>query len=104
MKIHTISDDNFFSLGCEAIFNVNGYKLNKIAPQKSWFAELKDKVRQGDIALVAMASHLRTQKVLEQLSCIGAEVMLFIELPGKKYTSVSWMRGFLSKKSQLLCY
>ncbi|MNG55531.1 Transcriptional regulatory protein UhpA [compost metagenome] len=98
MKIHSISDDGFFSLGCEAIFNINGYKLNSIPPERSWLAELNEEIGEGDIVLVTMGSHLRTQKVLERLSCIGAEVMLFIDLPGKTFSSVSWMRGFLSKK------
>ncbi|OJT45887.1 helix-turn-helix transcriptional regulator [Serratia plymuthica] len=98
MKIHSISDDDFFSLGCEAIFHINGYKLNSIPPERSWCAELSEEISEGDIVLVAMCSHLRTQKVLERLSCIGAEVMVFIDLPGKTFSSVSWMRGFLSKK------
>jgi DNA-binding CsgD family transcriptional regulator len=98
VKIHSISDDGFFSLGCEAIFHINGYKLNNIPPERSWLAELSEEIDEGDIVLVTMGSHLRTQKVLERLAYLGADVMLFIDLPVKKYTSVSWMRGFLSKK------
>ncbi|CAI2135974.1 Transcriptional regulatory protein uhpA [Serratia quinivorans] len=80
------------------ILHINGYQINKIMPEKSWHTDLVDDIHSGDMALVAMASHLRTQKVLERLSCIGVRVMLFLEVPGKKYGSVSWVRGSVSKR------
>ncbi|MGN7973210.1 response regulator transcription factor [Serratia sp. 22264] len=98
MKTHIISDDTFFALGCERIFHVNAYSINIIMANQSCSIEISEKIGSDDIVLVAMGSHLRTQKVLERLSCIGAEAILFIDMPKKTVRELTWIYGFMSKK------
>jgi DNA-binding CsgD family transcriptional regulator len=99
MKIHTISDDAFFSLGCKTILKTSGHRLNSMTPNnESFHVDLYKEIKNGDIVIVAINSHQQTVDALDILSNIGAEVMLFIDLPKKDYALMSWMNVFFSKK------
>lgn len=101
MNIHTISDDNFFSLGCETIFKLSDYKLNKIEFKELRLPRPGKEIKNGDIVLVAISSHIQALKTLEHISNIGAEAMLFIDLPKKEYALMSWLGVFFSKRMRV---
>jgi DNA-binding CsgD family transcriptional regulator len=99
MKIHAISDDAFFSLGCKTVLKTSGHRLNSITPSKELFhVDLYEEIKNDDIVIVAISSHQQTVDILDTLSNIGAEIMLFIDLPKKEYSLMSWMNVFFSKK------
>jgi len=102
--IHLISDDVFFSLGCEVIFQKNNYKLNKIPSEKVWQEDLTQEFSKGDVCLVAMRSYLASKIVLEKLSYHKVKIMLFLDIPEKKETRRCvqvFNVWFLSKKMSM---
>ncbi len=98
MNTHIISDDNFFSLGCEAILESNGLKANKISPKERQRLTLSGEIKSGDVVLLTISSHVQTLKALKYLSDVGAEVILLIDLPKKEYALASWLDAFPSKR------
>lgn len=98
MNTHIISDDNFFSLGCEAILESNGLQANRIDLKELQGVILNGEIKIGDVVLIAISSHFQTLKTLECLSDVGAEVMLLIDLPKKEYVLESWLDTFPSKR------
>lgn len=98
MNVYVISDDFFFSLGCENILKKQ--KSNSIAIKDLYHSNSTKKIKNGDVLLVAIRSHHQALKALECLSNTGARVILFTDLPNKKYYLNSWfgLDIFLSKR------
>ncbi|MDP0522288.1 helix-turn-helix transcriptional regulator [Serratia marcescens] len=92
MHYHVVSDDNFFLRGCEEVFKKNGLVINVICLNSNSFACLNEHVQRGDVVLVNMGTHIRSQMVLERLSCKAAVAVLFVELSRRETGIPSWMK------------
>ncbi|HGL5836615.1 TPA: helix-turn-helix transcriptional regulator [Serratia marcescens] len=98
MRIHIISDDTFFFLGCEAILTINGYSTEKVNPEKLLRDDfLIGEIEEGDVILIDITNHLVTQRVLIQLSLIDARKVLFIKSQKIKSKKSGWTGVFFPK-------
>lgn len=98
MRIHVISDDSFFILGCDAIYTKNGYKTNIITPKRALTCDLLNELNDDDIVLVDVSKHKVAHAILSRITCFGVRTLLFLEFPRKRYQETVWLSLSISKK------
>ncbi|HAT4518953.1 TPA: hypothetical protein I9281_003923 [Serratia marcescens] len=104
VNIHIISDDNFFSLGCETILKIYGHEPKSVTSKDIRCPYWHEKVKNGDIVFVAISSHYQVFKVLKRISDLDIRVMLFIDFPNQEYASsmkMNWLNVFFSKRIEV---
>ncbi|HEI9791922.1 TPA: hypothetical protein SLN52_000691 [Serratia marcescens] len=97
MANYIISDDIYFALGCEAIFNSHGEKL-KIISSSHHAAMNLFKIKNDDIILISIESHPIRKKIFRFIHNLNLKIIFFIDAPKCPPSYACWKRGFISKK------